>query len=201
MSSSLAILSEHTVGDFTARYVTNEKGYVGLWLYPTSTASELAHRRTTVANESWVRDKTNAKPAIVVESLAHIKIVGDDQPGQFGPGRTALWSTSNDRFTLAGQCREGDAVVTIVTDGTGLHIQHRLTEDGPGKSVLRSDTTFFNASDHPVRLELLTSFALSGITPFADDDAPNRLKAYRFRSAWSAEGRLVTASRWADAYT
>jgi hypothetical protein len=73
MSSSLAVLSEHTVGDVTARYVTNEKGHVGLWLYPTSTASELAHRRTTVANESWVRDKTNAKPAIVVESLAHIK--------------------------------------------------------------------------------------------------------------------------------
>ena len=41
---------------------------------------------------------------------------------------------------------------------------------------------------------MLSSFSLAGITPFAPDDAPGRLRVHRFRSGWSAEGRLVTES-------
>ena len=36
---------------------------------------------------------------------------------------------------------------------------------------------------------MLASFSLSGISPFAVDDAPGRLFLHRFRSYWSAEGR------------
>ncbi|ORX94421.1 family 36 glycoside hydrolase [Clohesyomyces aquaticus] len=192
-SGQLSILSEHEFGNITARYVTNDKGCVGLWLYPTSAAGLLAERRATVADESWVRNKANAKPAIVVEPLVHVKIVGDDQPGQFGPGRTLLWSPSNDKFSIASQHRDKNAVITTFTDSTGLSIEHRLSA-GPRDLTLRSDTSFLNESDRPVRLELLTSFALSGITPFSANDAPNRLEAHRFRAVWSAEGRLVSDS-------
>jgi alpha-galactosidase len=191
----LSVLSEHQFGDITARYVTNDKGQVGLWLFPTSATSNLAYRRATVADESWARNKEEAKPAIVVESLAQIKIVGDDQPGQFGPGRTMLWSTSNDRFALVGQRYDDNdkAVVTVLADPTGLTLEHRLVA-GPRNLTLQSETSFTNASDQPIRLELLTSFALSGITPFSVNDGPERLKVHRFRTSWSAEGRLVTDS-------
>ena len=50
-------------------------------------------------------------------------------------------------------------------------------------------TIFINRSDQPLTLEMLASFSLSGITPFAVDDAPGRLYLHRFRSYWSAEGR------------
>lgn len=190
-SDPISVLSEHTFGDVTARYTTDSQGHVGLWLYPTATKDSLADRRSTVADESWVRDKTKAKPAIVVESLVHLKITGDDQPGQFGPGRTSLWSTSNDRFKLVSQDRIGDAVVTVLQDPTGLKIEHRLIA-GYKDLAVRCETRFFNDSPEAIRLEALTSFALSGITPFAPSDAPNRLKAHRFRSSWSMEGRLVT---------
>lgn len=189
----LSVLSEHVFGDTTARYVTDGNGRVGLWLYPSNKASSLADRRVTVANENWVRDKARAKPAIVVEPLVHIKLVGDDQPGQFGPGRTLLWATSNDRFSLASQHRQGNAVVTRLTDPTGLCLEHRLTA-GHRDLTLCSETSFTNNSTDSVRLELLTSFALSGITPFSADDAPDRLKVHRFRAGWSAEGRLVSDS-------
>ena len=36
---------------------------------------------------------------------------------------------------------------------------------------------------------MLASFSLSGITPFAPDDAPGRLQVHRFRTAWSNEGK------------
>lgn len=123
----------------------------------------------------------------------HVKLVGDDQPGQFGLGRTQLWSSSNDRFSLSSQYRENDAVVTRLTDSTGLCLEHRFRA-GPRNLTLCSETSFINKSSSAVRLELLTSFALSGITPFAVDDAPERLQVHRFRAVRSAEGRLVTES-------
>lgn len=38
-------------------------------------------------------------------------------------------------------------------------------------------------------LEAISSFSISGITPYADDSARNRLLMHRSRSRWSAEGR------------
>jgi len=38
----------------------------------------------------------------------------------------------------------------------------------------------------------ISSISLAGLSPFACDDAAGRLKVHRFRSGWSAEGRLVT---------
>ncbi|MEI6036066.1 MAG: hypothetical protein WCS65_17505, partial [Verrucomicrobiae bacterium] len=43
----------------------------------------------------------------------------------------------------------------------------------------------------PIRLPV---FSLGGLTPFAADDAPHRLFVHRYRSSWSAEGRLESRS-------
>jgi len=192
MVGDLSILSEHVLGDMTARYLTDSAGHVGLWLYPTA-MSNLAQRRPTVANESWVRSHSRARPAVVVEPLVHVKISGDDEPPQLGPGRTMLWSSSIDRFRLLDQRVENGTVVTALHEDSGLQIEHRLSPGFRGLTV-QSETVFENRSSAPVRLELLTSFSLSGITPYATDDASCRLRAHRFRSVWSAEGRMVTES-------
>jgi len=63
-----------------------------------------------------------------------------------------------------------------------------------GASWLDSSVTIENSSDQSVTLEMLASFSLSGVTPFAVDDAPGRLQLHRFRGAWSTEGRLDTRS-------
>ncbi|OAK93814.1 hypothetical protein IQ06DRAFT_354053 [Phaeosphaeriaceae sp. SRC1lsM3a] len=165
-------------------------------IYPTTLQDQLASRRYTVANESWVRNKATAKPAIVVEPLVHVKFVGDVQAGQFGGGRTEMWGVANEEFKLDEQQvvkEDGEemGVLTTLSDGGGLGIEHTLTAD---KGALKSSTRLINQSKHVVKLELLTSFALSGITPFASDDAPNRLRIHRFRASWAAEGRMVTDS-------
>lgn len=193
MNDQISTLAEYEIGDTTARYVTNAAGRVGLWLYPTSAVDQLVERRATLANESWVRDPAKARAARSVESLVQVKITGDDEAPQHGPGRSLMWATSIDRFRLSDQRQEANGILTTLRDDTGLHIVHRLAA-GPFEKTLVSETTFVNDSERPVRLELLTSFGLSGITPFAFDDAPNRLLVHRFRSAWSAEGRLVTES-------
>jgi alpha-galactosidase len=55
-------------------------------------------------------------------------------------------------------------------------------------------SSFTNGSVKPVTLEMLSSFSLSGLTPFAPDDAPGRMQVHRFRSGWSSEGRSETRS-------
>jgi alpha-galactosidase len=82
-------------------------------------------------------------------------------------------------------------IVTTLLDGRGHRIEHRLSHR-KGVAALESAMEFFNDSDRSVTLEMLASFSLGGITPFAPDDAPERLRVHRFRTGWSAEGRLET---------
>jgi len=51
-----------------------------------------------------------------------------------------------------------------------------------------------NTGKEPLPLDLLSSFHLGHISPFAADEAPHRLLIHRFRSSWSAEGRLQSAT-------
>jgi alpha-galactosidase len=72
-----------------------------------------------------------------------------------------------------------------------LRCEHQLSWQG-NTPVFSSRVSVRNAGKKPVTLEMLSSFSLGGMTPYASDDAPNRLLVHRYRSAWSAEGRLDT---------
>jgi alpha-galactosidase len=183
-------LADHTFADTTARYVTDDGGRVGLTLFPTALAGTLATRRTSLRGEPFIDALPDAPPpAIAVDPLVHLKIVGDPYPGAFAQGRTMRDAPSIDRFKLVRQDREPSAVVTHLAGDDGLRLEHRLAWRGRAAEVT---TTFTNGSRRPVTLEMLSSFALGGITPFDVADAPGRLRVHRFRSVWSAEGRLQT---------
>ena len=57
------------------------------------------------------------------------------------------------------------------------------------KAVPRTEvlTSAGNSTDQPLTLEFLSSFSLGGITPFAADDAAQRLRVHRFRSQQHGE--------------
>ncbi|MGN6726499.1 MAG: alpha-galactosidase [Tepidisphaeraceae bacterium] len=192
-------LTDHRIADLTARYLRDADGRVGLMLFPTSLESRLATRRTTLRGEPAIDliPGGDAPPAIVIDPLAHVKIVGDSYPGAFAQGRTMRCSESNDRFRFAGQhvTRTGQTtrVITTLAEQSGLSIEHTLSWTA-GDAAVEIRTAFTNGSKAPVTLEMLTSFSIGGITPFHPSDAPGRLRAHRFRSVWSAEGRLQTES-------
>lgn len=192
------IHSSFTFGDTIARYVHEiDTGRIGLELFPAALAERLATRRDGIGHEPFIAAMPGAgnPPAWRVDPLAHVKIVGDAYPGGFAQGRTMRCSGSVDRFRFADQRTETDAgrtvIITTLAADDGCRIEHRLAWHA-GDNAAEVMTTFINGSAHPVTLELLTSFSLGGITPFAADDAIGRLRIHRFRSAWSAEGRLDT---------
>lgn len=187
----MQILSEFPLGDICARYTHDPAtGQVGLELFPVSQRDLLVEPRSHLY-ETSDPDAFNP-PARIVDSLVQVRIAGDPYPATFASGHTMRQSASVLRFRLADQkksdARSATSIVTTLRSAGGMILRHSLIWRN-GEAALEVATSFTNSSPAPVKLEMLSSFSLSGITPFARADAPGRLRAHRFRSVWSAEGR------------
>lgn len=199
----LSVLSSWSVADTTLRYLHDPAtGAVTLQLVPTSRLDQLATRRATLAGEFYIDSGPEPVPplATVPDPLVHVKRVGDSYPGAFAQGHTLRSAPANAAFRIERQAHSLDgataatarhAVLTVLADrASGHRIEHRVSWY-EGDAAITIESAFINSGTAPVTLELLTSFSLGGLTPFAPDDAPGRLRVHRFRSAWSAEGRHV----------
>ncbi|MES2924172.1 MAG: glycoside hydrolase family 36 protein [Verrucomicrobiota bacterium] len=189
------ILSSHTLGDTLVRYILDpETRIVGLELLPASMESKLAVLRESLRGEVFmdVLPSDDPWPARPVESLLQFKLVGDPYPGAFAQGHTLRNSETQRRFAFSTQeVSDEDEVTTIRTtlaSDDGCLAVHQLTWKR-GDAAFTFASTFTNGSGQPVSLEMLSSFSLSGISPFDATDSANRLHVHRFRSVWSAEGR------------
>jgi len=192
----MSILSQHTFGDTVVRYsCENSTGRVGLELLPAALVDRAVARRKSLRGLPFIDaiPCDDAWLAAPIDSLVQFKLVGDWYPGAFAQGHTMRQSPGIDAFTYAGQTVENANGVTSITTALsradGCRVEHHLTAR-EGEAAFEVSATFINGSATPVTLEMLSSFSLSGMTPFAEDDAPNRLRTHRFRSVWSAEGRL-----------
>ncbi|WP_269523238.1 glycoside hydrolase family 36 protein [Coraliomargarita parva] len=128
------------------------------------------------------------------DRMVQVKLSSDSMSGMFLPGITmqdsmttlGLKSVATEPSDTEGLSEE--VLTTSFITESGLRVCQHLAPT-PVEGTLISWTTVANTSDQPLSLELLSSFVLSGITPYAVDDAPGRLKLHRFRSWWSNEGR------------
>ncbi len=192
------ILSHFPCGDMTILYPLDElSGHVGLWLIPTVLLDRIALRRQYL-DEIEIRRMPGPPPAArTIDPLVQLSLAGAGRPAGFAQGRTMRDGPSMEGLVYRDQRVERDAegivVVTSLGHDAGYSCEHRLTYRD-GDAAVRVHTLFRNISDRPLTLEMLASFSLGGITPFAPDDAPGRLVAHRLRSGWSAEARLVSES-------
>lgn len=194
------VKSSFVVADLTVRYLLEKAtGRVGLELIPTALLDRVQPRRDGLAGLPYIDAMPGAgnPPAWVLDPLVQLKRVGDASASGFGNGHTMRNAASVDALRHEGQRTEKTGtrttVVTTLQCVAGHRLEHRLAWH-EGDAAVEITTTFVNDSAKPVTLEMLSSFSFGGITPFASDDAPGRLRAHRFRSVWSAEGRLETRS-------
>lgn len=186
--------------DIILRFPYDEKsGRIGLEIFPMALKDQVVVRRTTLCGLPFIDaiPDVGEAPAYVIDSLAQVKIVGDSYTGAFAQGHTMRSSPSvaGFRFTHQTTHVEGSVriILTNLKNEAGHRIEHRI-RSREEDTTFEVTTTFINGSDQPVTLEMLSSFSLGGITPFHEADAPGRLRVHRFRSVWSAEGRLETQS-------
>ncbi len=192
--------AEYTFGDMIVRYPLNpETNIIGLTLIPADQAQRLVPRRSVLYEGpeyehlpgKWVMQACDVDP------LLQVKWIGAEPTGGFGQGRTMRGSSATRmmKFDRQEMSQSGDetTIRTYLRSVEGYTCEHRLTWCKDDQFITIT-TSFRNNTNHPLTLELMTSFVMGGISPFSIDDAPDRLLLHRFRSSWSAEGRLDTQS-------
>ncbi len=180
------VLSSFNVRDIVVRYLQNEKtGRVGLQMFPADMLDQVVEHREFL-------DGTQT-PAQEGDSLIHLAIAGMPGPHGFAQGRTMRFSPATFSLQYVNQAVSSGTGRTIVATRLrsllGFTCEHVMTWHEDDESV-EVYTRLTNMSSSPLSLEMITSFSLGYITPFAADDAPERLVLHRFRSGWSLEGRL-----------
>ncbi len=165
--------SEFILGDMLLTYWQDGQGHVSMTLVP-----------ALMEGKRQIKEYTP-------EPLAQIHAEGDPFPNGYGNGITLACTGASHALALCGQTRDGDEILTTLADPEGRTVVHRVRWQ-EGWQGLEVRTVFENRTDHPIRLDLLSSVNLSGITPFAEGDAPDTLVLHRFQSAWSAEGRCLS---------
>ena len=163
----------HTLGNIDLIYWTDKWEHLGFMIVPTGVELPFAEKKE------------------FADPLVQVHIRGDMLPGAYMNGHSLSGSFSAMRFKFAGQEVEDGKIVTTLADDLGRKIRHIVAwEEGWEGVIVRSE--FINESEAPVVLENLSSFSLSGMTPYVEGDACGCLTRHLFKSFWSAEGRLVS---------
>ena len=170
-------LSSVTVGDTEVVYGQNIKsGQVELALVPAAAPAPALDRSEI--------DNAELTP------LAEVKIRGDHNTCGFGAGRSMRHNGSTEQFRFREQQMRDHEVETILADPRGYELAHRLAWRGD-TPVFTVSVEFRNRSRKPVTLDMIESFALGGLGPYASDEQHERIRLHRFRSSWSAEAYHV----------
>ena len=182
--TNVSTIATFMFGDMTIAYQQHEVSHnVSLRIYPTSMQAKLVPHRETLPGYSI--------PAWYFEPLVQFKLLGDPTDeycqGQTMRNSASLLSLQLDHQEVV-ENQDQTEIITRLSSARGYAADHHLVYN-KGDAAVTIFTTFINQSTHPLTLEMLASFSLSGISPFAEDDAPGRLYLHRMGSYWSAEGR------------
>ncbi len=128
------------------------------------------------------------------ESLVQLKLQGDDEASFFSGGRTMRNSPSTFAMKFDNLHQHGTngaiSVTSVLKDNRGFKCTHTLTLYDNGCATVT--TSFYNGSNAPITLEMLSSFTLGSLSPFCTGLNDSNLVIHRMLSTWSAEGRLIS---------
>lgn len=181
------------LGDMIACFPIDKKsGAAGLWLYPAGKKNKLVPRRDIVDDFTIRNLRIKNHRAWQVESLVQFKLREDDHAIDHVMGKSLRNSPSLADLKFKEQTvlkKNGNTeVITSLARPDGIAVDHHILHE-KGEPWIRTKSVFHNRSKKHVTLELLSSFSLSGLSPFDKSESIERLFLHRFRSYWSAEGR------------
>ena len=166
---------EYSLGDMILRYMQDEKGGMGMLLYPAD---------CPVGEEQ--------RPEAAVDPMVQVKLVGDEYQGCYAPGNTMRCGESAMRLRYDSQSvidREGRKIIeTVLKDDRGYEALHRVSWKEGERSV-RITCSYRNDSQKKITLEMLASFSMTGLSPYLPGDCAGGIMIHRLQSRWSQEGR------------
>ncbi|MCH5209429.1 MAG: alpha-galactosidase [Oscillospiraceae bacterium] len=140
-------------------------------------------------------DKKMKKRRAGLQSLAEVKIIGDNYPGNYFGGESMKYSKTTLSLRYDRQDIDKDAdetrITTYLKSEKGIEIVHILTHKN-GRSYVTVETELKNNSGNDIKLEMLSSFTMYNISPYLEGAGENSMLLHRIRGKWSQEGRLVS---------
>ena len=163
----------HRAGSVDLVYVTDKWNHLGFLILPAGCELPLEEKKQ------------------FVEPIVQLYLRGDMLPGAYENGHTMSSSFTALRFAFESQEVSDTQVVTVLADGRGYKLRHIVSWEKDWEAVtVRSE--FVNESDTTAVLEDLSSFCLTGLSPYLPGDGEGAIVRHLFKSFWSAEGRLVS---------
>lgn len=125
------------------------------------------------------------------ESMLQVAFAGDSPSRDFSAGISYRNSETSLRMRVTGQDvienSQGKEVVTYLKDNDGgIEAEHHLRQK-KGQNAIECWNKVTNVSGKAKILEYLPSFSLSYLTPFENENDPDRIIMHRFRNYWSGE--------------
>lgn len=155
-------------------------------IYRVSDEGRVAFSLVVAGDDSVNLEKCN------VDSLVQISCTGDSSVAGFAAGETRHNSgmTQSLRYDYQRELSEGKrkTVIMHLKNDDGVEVSHVVTYIEGARSLIVY-TVVTNNSDEELMLEKVSSFSMSGITPYCEGEATGHLYLHRFRSRWSEEGR------------
>lgn len=147
-------------------------------------------QRRTILNTPEVSRLGTTYQAWHVGSLCHLALRHHPQAQAAGVSELDGYSTRNLRYDCQVVTVDGKEtrIITRLVSEEGYEVEHTLshTDGDCGVEVV---CRFINHTGRTVRLDMLTSFALDNLSPFAVDDGACTMTLHRFYGGWSTEGR------------
>jgi len=181
---------DYVFGNIIARYMIEEETQkVSLLLLPDKTPTMFEERRQILHLPEF--DKMNLQfNAWNIGNICHLALRQHSQGN--GAGTTLKHGPSSADLKLSSQTVTESAgttkIITTLTADQGYSIIHTLIyyDDEAGFEV---ETEFVNGSNQTLTLDMITSFSMDNLSPYAMDDAPNTIILHRCRAGWSLEGK------------
>lgn len=169
----MSTILDKKINDMRFSYnLDEETGVIGLSITP-DTELPLQNRRAKVM------------------PLAEVKVIGDRYSGSYLGGESMKYSDTTYSLKYDRQTVTDDKITTYLKAEKGIEIAHTLAYKAD-RRYFTVTTELTNNTGADITLEMLSSFALCGISPYLDGAGENSLLLHRARGKWSMEGRLVT---------
>lgn len=129
------------------------------------------------------------------EPLIQVKVIGDNYPFNYSQGRTMRNSetTKAMRFVEQKVVKENYStnIITYLKDSRDIYYEHYL-RFSECSDAIEVSCKIINKTGYDIKIEMISSFTLGGLTPFIDGLAKGSMILHQIRSTWSNEGRLVS---------
>ncbi len=182
---------DYKLGNVRIKYVINDEKNINMFLIPEGTEDKVQN--------PWEWDKSfdfrgRYNRNWNLGSLAYFHVEGDSLCLSGFTMRSTL-NVMQLKYQKQTVETEGDAtkIITEMKTEKGYKIIHTLTHINGLKGFM-CDTEFVNETENTLNLDMLTSFSLDNLGPYAEDDGPNRYYLHRFYGGWSLEGKHACQS-------